>query len=205
MFLCLDEVANIAPIHDLPAHVSEAGGQHLHVMACLQDLSQARNRWGDAAADGFLSLFQTKLILTGIADSRTTGSDLPRARRIRPPAHLPHARTQPQRGDLRSPRHQLRECHLPHPAPPHAAARRDRPATQRTRAPPPRHQLGAPPAHALVPDTALAGRRGDGGEPGILRSTISSVTSLAGCETRPCAGSQRFYGRQSRGRCISPL
>ena len=40
-------------------------------MACLQDLSQARERWGDAAADGFLSLFQTKLILTGIADSRT--------------------------------------------------------------------------------------------------------------------------------------
>jgi len=71
VFLCLDEVANIAPIHDLPALASEAGGQHLHVMACLQDLSQARNRWGDAAADGFLSLFQTKLILTGIADPRT--------------------------------------------------------------------------------------------------------------------------------------
>ena len=40
-------------------------------MACLQDLSQARDRWGEAAADGFLSLFQTKLILTGIADTRT--------------------------------------------------------------------------------------------------------------------------------------
>jgi type IV secretion system protein VirD4 len=71
LFLCLDEVANIAPIHDLPALVSEAGGQGLHVMACLQDLSQARERWGDAAADGFLSLFQTKLILSGVADSRT--------------------------------------------------------------------------------------------------------------------------------------
>jgi type IV secretory pathway TraG/TraD family ATPase VirD4 len=71
VFFCLDEVANIAPIHDLPALVSEAGGQGLHVMACLQDLSQARARWGDAAADGFLSLFQTKLILSGIADSRT--------------------------------------------------------------------------------------------------------------------------------------
>jgi type IV secretion system protein VirD4 len=71
VFLCLDEVANIAPIHDLPALVSEAGGQGLHVMACLQDLSQARQRWGESAADGFLSLFQTKLILSGIADSRT--------------------------------------------------------------------------------------------------------------------------------------
>jgi type IV secretory pathway TraG/TraD family ATPase VirD4 len=71
VFLCLDELANIAPIHDLPALVSEAGGQGLHVLACLQDLSQARERWGEAAADGFLSLFQTKLILSGIADPRT--------------------------------------------------------------------------------------------------------------------------------------
>ncbi len=71
VFLCLDELANIAPIHDLPALVSEAGGQGLHVLACLQDLSQARSRWGEAAADGLLSLFQTKLVLDGIADSRT--------------------------------------------------------------------------------------------------------------------------------------
>jgi hypothetical protein len=35
LLFCLDEVANIAPIHDLPALVSEAGGQRLHVMlAC---------------------------------------------------------------------------------------------------------------------------------------------------------------------------
>lgn len=71
VFFCLDEVANIAPIHDLPALVSEGGGQHLHVLVCLQDLSQARIRWGETAADGFLSLFQTKLILTGIADPHT--------------------------------------------------------------------------------------------------------------------------------------
>ena len=71
VYLCLDEVANIAPIHDLPALVSEAGGQHLHVMVCLQDLSQARKRWGENTADGFLSLFQTKVILNGIADPKT--------------------------------------------------------------------------------------------------------------------------------------
>jgi type IV secretory pathway TraG/TraD family ATPase VirD4 len=67
---CLDELANIAPLHDLPALVSEAGGQGLHVVACLQDLSQARARWG-AAAEGFLSLFQTRVLLGGIADVRT--------------------------------------------------------------------------------------------------------------------------------------
>ncbi len=71
VFFCQDEVANIAPIHDLPALVSEAGGQGLHVLVCLQDLSQVRSRWGDPAAEGFLSLFQTRLVLRGVGDSRT--------------------------------------------------------------------------------------------------------------------------------------
>jgi type IV secretion system protein VirD4 len=68
--LALDEVANIAPVPDLPAMVSEGGGQGLLVLACLQDLSQARGRWG-SAADGFLSLFGTTVVLPGIADTRT--------------------------------------------------------------------------------------------------------------------------------------
>jgi type IV secretory pathway TraG/TraD family ATPase VirD4 len=50
---------------------SEAGGQGLQVLACLQDLSQARQRWGESVAEGLLSLFQTKLVLDGIADRRT--------------------------------------------------------------------------------------------------------------------------------------
>jgi type IV secretory pathway TraG/TraD family ATPase VirD4 len=68
--LVLDEVANIAPLPDLPAMVSEGGGQGLLTLACLQDLSQARARWG-AAADGFFSLFGTKVVLPGIGDLRT--------------------------------------------------------------------------------------------------------------------------------------
>jgi type IV secretion system protein VirD4 len=71
MLWALDEIANTAPIHDLPALVSQAGGQRLQVMIGLQDLSQARARWGEHQADALLSLFQTKLILTGIADPRT--------------------------------------------------------------------------------------------------------------------------------------
>lgn len=51
--------------------VSEGGGQGAHVMACFQDLSQVRARWGPDQADGFLSLFQTKALLPGIADART--------------------------------------------------------------------------------------------------------------------------------------
>lgn len=42
----------------------------LVVMACLQDLSQARSRW-DRAADGFLTLFTHTLVLPGIADMTT--------------------------------------------------------------------------------------------------------------------------------------
>jgi type IV secretory pathway TraG/TraD family ATPase VirD4 len=70
VLLALDEVANIAPIPDLPAMVSEGGGQGLQILACLQDLSQARGRWG-SAADGFLSLFGTTVVLRGIGDTIT--------------------------------------------------------------------------------------------------------------------------------------
>jgi type IV secretory pathway TraG/TraD family ATPase VirD4 len=74
MLWALDEVANIAPIHDLPALVSQAGGQGLQVMVGLQDLSQARGRWGSEVAEGFMSLFQTKAVLAGIGDPRTLES-----------------------------------------------------------------------------------------------------------------------------------
>jgi type IV secretory pathway TraG/TraD family ATPase VirD4 len=68
--LVLDELANIAPLEDLPSLVSEGSSQGLVTLACLQDLSQARARWGEAA-DGFLSLFGTKVVLPGIGDRRT--------------------------------------------------------------------------------------------------------------------------------------
>ena len=68
--LVLDELANIAPIPDLPSLVSEGGSQGVLTVGCLQDLSQARTRWGDAA-DGFLSLFGAKLVLPGIGDLST--------------------------------------------------------------------------------------------------------------------------------------
>jgi type IV secretion system protein VirD4 len=70
VLFALDEVANIAPLAELPAIASEGGGQGLDLVAALQDLSQARARWG-VAADGFLTLFGSKLILPGIADQRT--------------------------------------------------------------------------------------------------------------------------------------
>ena len=39
-------------------------------LVCLQDLSQARGRWG-SAAEGFFSLFGAKVLLPGVGDLRT--------------------------------------------------------------------------------------------------------------------------------------
>ncbi len=66
----LDEVANIAPLPGLARLVSEGASQGVVTLACLQDLSQARARWG-AEAEGFFSLFGAKLIFPGVADGRT--------------------------------------------------------------------------------------------------------------------------------------
>jgi type IV secretory pathway TraG/TraD family ATPase VirD4 len=65
--LVLDEAANIAPLPGLPSLVSEGGGQGVLTLACFQDLSQARERWGPAA-DGFVSLFGTKVVLPGMPE-----------------------------------------------------------------------------------------------------------------------------------------
>ncbi len=70
VLLALDEVANIAPLPELPSMVSEGGGQGVVTLACLQDLSQARHRWM-ARADGFPSLFGSTVVLPGIGDVAT--------------------------------------------------------------------------------------------------------------------------------------
>ncbi len=73
VLFALDEAANIAPLSELPAIAAEGGGQGLALIASFQDLSQARARWG-ILADGFLTVFGEKLILPGIADTRTLES-----------------------------------------------------------------------------------------------------------------------------------
>lgn len=70
VLMALDELANIAPISDLPSMISEGAGQGFLVLACLQDLSQAKAIWGQEA-DGFISLFGTTVVLPGIADIHT--------------------------------------------------------------------------------------------------------------------------------------
>lgn len=65
VLMALDEVANIAPLANLPRIVSAGGGQGCQVLAVLQDLSQAKQRW-KAVADGFLTMFHHKILLPGI-------------------------------------------------------------------------------------------------------------------------------------------
>lgn len=69
--LILDEAATVAGGFPLVEVVSNSGGQGLHVVVALQDMSQARARWGDAAASGFLTLFPDKFILSGMNDRAT--------------------------------------------------------------------------------------------------------------------------------------
>ncbi len=102
LLLALDELANVAPLPRLASVVSEGGGQGVITLACLQDLSQARSRWG-ANADGFLSLFPTTVILPGIAD-RTTLELVQRlaGRDLVPTHHLQHSRRGRREGFSRS-------------------------------------------------------------------------------------------------------
>jgi len=74
VLLILDELANIAPLHDLPVLIAEGASQGIVTLASLQDLSQARSRW-TIAGEGFLSLFGAKVVFGGIGD-RTTLSDI---------------------------------------------------------------------------------------------------------------------------------
>ena len=46
VLLVLDELANIAPLHDLPLLIAEGASQGVVTLASLQDLSQARARFG---------------------------------------------------------------------------------------------------------------------------------------------------------------
>ncbi len=149
MLWLLDEVANIAPIHDLPALVSQAGGQNLQVVIGLQDLSQARTRWGTGRGRW------VPLHVPGEADpQRDRGhahprSDLPGARRIRPRHDQPLPRPQRAPRMVRRP-DTLRHRQLSDAASPRPHAGGDREAPRRPRAAVAGHRLGVGRAYEVV-------------------------------------------------------
>jgi type IV secretion system protein VirD4 len=69
--LVLDELANITPWHELANVLSEGGSQGLLTVGAIQDLSQARQRFGVELGKGWLTLWQNKIILPGIMDKDT--------------------------------------------------------------------------------------------------------------------------------------
>ncbi|NLT55815.1 MAG: type IV secretory system conjugative DNA transfer family protein [Actinomycetales bacterium] len=64
--LFLDEVANVAPLPKLPDLMSYAAGSGIFVAAVLQDLAQARQRWGRDGADMLWGAATCKLVLGGL-------------------------------------------------------------------------------------------------------------------------------------------
>jgi type IV secretion system protein VirD4 len=69
LLLALDEVATICPLPSLPQVMAEGGGRNIPVLAVLQDLSQAAERWSREVADSLMTLAGAKLILPGVGDA----------------------------------------------------------------------------------------------------------------------------------------
>lgn len=68
--LLLDEAANIAPLRELPAHLSQAAGHGIRMATMWQSVGQIHHRYGDAA-DDVLANSTVKLFLGPISDERT--------------------------------------------------------------------------------------------------------------------------------------
>ncbi len=66
----LDEAANIAPLRDLPKHLSLAAGHGVRIATVWQSLAQARERYHDAA-DSILANSTAKLFMGPITDNAT--------------------------------------------------------------------------------------------------------------------------------------
>jgi len=66
----LDEAANIAPLSELPSHLSQAAGYGVRFATVWQSLAQARERYGDAA-DSILANSTAKLFMGPITDNAT--------------------------------------------------------------------------------------------------------------------------------------
>ena len=72
LLLALDEVANIAPIENLPRLLSEGIQQGIVPVLGVQDLSQVRARWGEHETATMWSTPALRLVLAGLADPYTS-------------------------------------------------------------------------------------------------------------------------------------
>jgi type IV secretion system protein VirD4 len=70
LLLALDEIGNLSPLPSLPTLMAEGGGTGITTMPVLQSLSQARQKWGDHAANAIWDASIVKIILGGASSAR---------------------------------------------------------------------------------------------------------------------------------------
>jgi type IV secretory pathway TraG/TraD family ATPase VirD4 len=70
LLLALDEIANLTPLPSLPSLMAEGGGRGITTLVVLQSLAQAREKWGEHAADAIWDAATVKLILGGLGKVR---------------------------------------------------------------------------------------------------------------------------------------
>jgi type IV secretory pathway TraG/TraD family ATPase VirD4 len=66
----LDEAANIAPLRQLPSHLSQAAGHGIRIATIWQSIAQIRHRY-TTNADAILANSTTKLFMGPISDDAT--------------------------------------------------------------------------------------------------------------------------------------
>ncbi len=64
----LDELANVAPLPEIPSLMSVSGSQNIFVMAVLQSYAQAEERWGQLGVRKMFAAATVKIFLGGISD-----------------------------------------------------------------------------------------------------------------------------------------
>ncbi|MCZ1012276.1 type IV secretory system conjugative DNA transfer family protein [Streptomyces lydicus] len=63
-----DELANVAPLPQIPSLMSVSGSQNIFMVAVLQNLAQAHERWGELGVRKMFAAATIKVILGGVSD-----------------------------------------------------------------------------------------------------------------------------------------
>ncbi|MFD7861533.1 type IV secretory system conjugative DNA transfer family protein [Streptomyces sp. NPDC059783] len=65
-----DELANVAPLPQIPSLMSVSGSQNIFLVAVLQNLAQAQERWGELGVRKMFAAATIKVILGGVSDEQ---------------------------------------------------------------------------------------------------------------------------------------
>ncbi|MGW6145836.1 type IV secretory system conjugative DNA transfer family protein, partial [Streptomyces sp. NPDC055140] len=65
-----DELANVAPLPQIPSLMSVSGSQNIFMVAVLQNLAQAQERWGELGVRKMFAAATIKVILGGVSDEQ---------------------------------------------------------------------------------------------------------------------------------------